>query len=109
MMEPAREILDDMTLEQVFRGSEQDFSDWKRLEPNLSRLVWNAQAAQVKMSDFAEIFFRRVAEKTGSPMLLRKGELYKLIPYVDADSVDPEISEKLNLLADLFENAEPSE
>ena len=109
MMEPAREILDDMTLEQVFRGSEQDFSDWKRLEPNLSRLVWNAQAAQVKMSDFAEIFFRRVAEKTSSPMLLRKGELYKLIPYVDADSVDPEISEKLNLLADLFENAEPSE
>lgn len=109
MMEPARAILDEMTLEQVFRGNEQLFSDWKRLEPNLSRLVWETQAAQVKMSDFAEDFFRQVAAKTSSPMLLRKGELYKLIPYVDADFVDPEISEKLDMLADLFENAEPDE
>ena len=107
MMEPASEILDDMTLQRVFHGNEQIFSTWKDLEPNASEVLWSAQAALVKTSEFAEEFFRRVADKTGKPMLLRKSDLHKLIPYVD--SVDPEVSEKLDLLADLFENAEPNE
>ena len=107
MMEPASEILDEMTLRQVFRGNDQNFSTWKALEPKASLLLWSAQAAPVKMSEFAEEFFRRLADKTGTPMLLRKSDLHKLIPYVD--SVDPEVSEKLDLLADLFENAEPNE
>ena len=107
IMESAGDILDEMTLQQVFRGNEQTFSTWKYLEPNASEVLWSAQAALVKTSEFAEGFFRRLADKTGTPMLLRKSDLHKLIPYVD--SVDPEVSEKLDLLADLFENAEPNE
>ena len=112
MMEPVDEILDEMTLEQVFHGNDHDFSTWKALEskePNAARLVWGAQAAQIKMSEFAEDFFRRLKNRTGQRMLLGKGELYKLIPYIDADSIDPEVSKKLDMLADLFENAKPNE
>ena len=112
MTAPAREILDEMSLEQVFDGSEQDFSVWKALdsnEPNASRLLWTAQAAQVKMSDFAEDFFRRLSERTDQPMLLRKNSLHRLIEYVDPVTIPPEISEKLDMLADLFENAKPNE
>ena len=104
--EIATEILDNLILEQVFSGNDREFAAWKSLDPNKSRERWDELTAKQKLSDdFAEEFFRRLHKRKKYRMLLRKGTLYQLIQYVDADSIDPEVSEKLDLLADIFEHA----
>jgi hypothetical protein len=42
-------------------------------------------------------------------MLLRKGELHRLVAYVSPASIAPEVNEKLDLLAKLFSAAVPDE
>jgi hypothetical protein len=41
----------------------------------------------------------------GATMLLKKGELHRLIPHVDSKLIAAEISEKLDLLHDLFKSS----
>lgn len=57
------------------------------------------------MSPRTEEFFRRLAEKLGHAMLLRKRDLHRLVDFIDADCVAEEVSEKLGLLVDLFAGA----
>jgi hypothetical protein len=63
----------------------------------------------VKLSDFAEEFFRRLAAKLGHTMLLRKGEFYRLVAFVEPQELPEEVTEKLDLLAVLFAGAAPDE
>ena len=39
-------------------------------------------------------------------MLLRKRDLHRLVDFVEADAIPEEVSEKLDLLADLFGGAD---
>lgn len=103
------ETLEGLILEVVFKGNQQDYSTWKGLDSNASRLLWDASTERLKLSDFAEEFYRRLAGRLGSPMLLRKGELYRLIDFVDKATIPAEVGQKLNALADLFANANPGE
>ncbi|MCY3736251.1 MAG: ATP-binding protein [Gemmatimonadaceae bacterium] len=107
--EETAEALDDLIQERVFPGRASDFETWKGLDPEAARLVWEAATAQVKLSDFAEEFFRRLAERLNHAMLLRKGELHRLIAFVDPAAIPDEVSRKLNLLAALFDSARPGE
>ena len=59
----------------------------------------------MKLSGFAEEFFRRLKDRTGVEMLLTKGEFHRLVEGVTADSIPKEVSDKLDLIADLFQNA----
>ena len=99
------EVLDGLTLERVFQGRRTEFTEWKQLDGNLGRLFWEAKTENVKLSSFAEEFFRRLAEKLGMPMLLRKSDLFRLVQWVDPATIDPDVHAKLDLLADLFQNA----
>ncbi len=63
-------------------------------------MIWNSKTERLKMSDFAEEFFRRLAQRLGHAMLLRKGELHRLVAYAEPTSIPAEVSEKLNLLLD---------
>ena len=92
-------------LEQVFGSREQDFAVWKAADEATGRLLWEARTDRLKLSTFAEEFFRRLAERLGHAMLLRKGELYRLVEFLPLDRVPDEVSEKLDLLAELFANA----
>jgi ABC-type Mn2+/Zn2+ transport system ATPase subunit len=95
-------VLDDLILEKVFAGAEADFNTWKSAPPDSSRLIWETTTRQMKLSTFAEEFFRRLSERLGRPMLLRKGELHRLVEFVDAKSISNEIVQKLDALKTLL-------
>ena len=105
----SEELLDALILERVFDGRKQDFDTWKSAGADAARLLWEARTERVKLGDFAEEFFRRLAERLGEAMLLRKGELHRLIRFVDPSSVPAEVGEKLDLLGEIFDHANPGE
>jgi hypothetical protein len=101
------EVLDALVLEQVFESIEADFQAWKQAPPEAARLVWEATTQRLKLSTFAEEFFRRLAVRVGGSMLLTKGELHRLVAVVDPKTIAAEVSEKLDLLQGLFTAAAP--
>ena len=101
------DVLDALLLERVFDGREPDLDTWKTANADAARLIWEARTERVKLSDFAEEFFRRLAARLGHAMLLRKGDLHRLVRFVDPASIPREVGEKLDLLKTLFERAHP--
>ena len=100
------EVLDELTLDRVFDGRERDFLTWKGMDPDAARLLWEARTERLKLSDFAEEFFRRLADRLGHAMLLRKRDLHQLVDFMDAEDIaEEEVSEKLRLLLELFAGA----
>ena len=102
-------VLDKLILERVFSGRSRDFATWRAMEADGARLLWESSTKDVKLSDFAEEFFRRLADRLGHAMLLRKGDLHRLIELAPVESIPAEVPEKLDLLADLFAAATPEE
>ena len=98
-------VLDELVLNRVFDGRVKDFLVWKGMDNEQARLLWEAQTRQLKLSDFAEEFFRRLAAELGHAMLLRKRDLHRLVNFMDPANIAEEVAEKLGLLADLFERA----
>lgn len=103
------EVLDKLMLEQVFGDVTEDFLTWKQSPEGAARIVWEAKTERLKLSVFAEEFFRRLALKLSGPMLLKKGELHRLVALVDPKSIPTEVSEKLAMLVTLFQVAKPNE
>ena len=103
------EVLDELTLDRVFDGRNRDFLTWKGMDPDAARLLWEARTERLKLSDFAEEFFRRLADRLGHAMLLRKRDLHRLVDFMDAEAIADEVSEKLELLAELFAGTSGSE
>jgi len=99
------EVLMELILERVFGGSEADYRTFLNSSPDAARLLWDAKTERLKLSDFAEEFFRQLATKLGHAMLLSKGELHRLVSFTDAAAIPPEVIEKLNHLDDLFRSA----
>jgi ABC-type branched-subunit amino acid transport system ATPase component len=97
------EVLSQLILERLFAGNTRDFNTWKNAATEASQLLWEAKTERLKLSDFAEEFFRRLAQKLGHAMLLKKGELHRLVPYIERATVSQEVTEKLDLLLLLFE------
>lgn len=101
----AQEVMNELIQEQVFEGNPQNYEVWKTSPPSAARLIWEATTQAMKLSSFAEEFFRRLRDRTGLEMLLRKGELHRLIEAVEPNGIAHEVSEKLDLIADLFGSA----
>lgn len=102
-------VLDALVLETVFGGNEGDFQTWKTSPAEASRIIWEAKSERLKMSGFAEDFFRRLARETGGQMLLRKGELHRMVSMVDPISVSPDVIQILDHLHGLFLGAKSHE
>jgi ABC-type cobalamin/Fe3+-siderophores transport system ATPase subunit len=96
------DVLDNLVIEQVFRGSEVDFRIWRDAAADVARVLWQRATERIKLSAFAEEFFRRLAARLGMPMILRKGELHRLIAMIDASSIANEVTEKLDLLMSIL-------
>ena len=95
-------VLDGLILDLVFESIELDFQAWKQASPEAARVVWEAKTQRLKLSAFAEEFFRRLADRVGGSMLLTKGELHRLVDLVDPKAIAAEVSEKLEMLLSLF-------
>ena len=96
------EVLGELILERVFSGIEAEFETYRTSPAEVARLLWDAKTERLKLSDFAEEFFRRLASKLEHAMLLYKGELHRLVPFVDPKAIPFEVTEKLNQLEELF-------
>jgi len=105
----ADEVLSGLILERVFAGAQDDYKTWREATPDVARLLWTAKTERLKLSDFAEEFFRRLADKLGHAMLLKKGELHRLVDYVEPKSIGEEVYDKLDLLQDIFGHARKHE
>jgi hypothetical protein len=101
------QVLDRLLLDDIFGGIEADLAAWREAGDHAARLLWEAKTERIKLSEFAENFFRRLAQHLGEPLLLRKGEFHRLVKLVPIQSVPAEVREKLNLLQDVFQNAAP--
>lgn len=99
------EVLDALLLEQVFDGLLAELEVWKQSPPEVARMLWEAKTQRLKLSTFAEEFFRRLAARVGGSMLLKKGELHRLVALVEVKAVPAEVTEKLDLLQALFQAA----
>ena len=100
-------VLDQLILERIFDGEKNDFLTYRNSEPEAARLlIWNSKTERLKLSDFAEVFFRQLGQRLGHTMLLRKGELHRLVAYAEPASIPAEVSEKLDLLLDIFHKAQ---
>jgi predicted ATPase len=101
----AEDMLSELIQEQVFGGDRDDYLVWKNSASDAGRLIWEAKTQSVKLSDFAEDFFRRLRDRTGLEMLLTKGEFHRLVEFADLDGIPKEVKDKLDLIADLFQKA----
>ncbi len=106
----ARAAADDALAEtlrdEVFGGSQADYDTWVSSSADAARLIWEARTERRKLSTLAESFFRRLAQRVGGAMLLKKGELHRLIPHAQLSaSAEAEVRAKLDLLQQLFEQA----
>ncbi|MGQ9371714.1 AAA family ATPase [Azospirillum sp. ST 5-10] len=103
-------ILEQLVTERIFDGNAENYQVWRDSPPDAARLIWETQTERRKMSDFAEEFFRRLAQELGGAMLLKKGELHRLVPHaLLSPAAEKEVREKLDLLAEIFRVARPHE
>lgn len=103
--EETESVLQALIIDRVFEGRAEDHAAWQASAADVSRLLWEARTERMKLSAFAEEFFRRLAIRLDSQMLLRKGELHRLVPY--ATHIATEVTEKLDLLETMFRSAAP--
>lgn len=99
------EALSEVIREQVFDGNDEELRTWQQLPADAVRLIWDAKTERRKLSTLAEEFFRRLAQKLGGPLLVKKGELHRLVQHAPVAAISSEVSQKLDLLADLFKIA----
>ena len=101
----AEDVLSGLIQERVFGGDRDDYLVWKNSASDAGRLIWEAKTQSVKLSSFAEEFFRRLRDRTGLEMLLTKGEFHRLVESADSAGIPREVKDKLDLIADLFQKA----
>lgn len=100
------DALADVVCNTVFDGNHSDYEAWRRSPPDAARLVWEAKTERRKLSSIAEAFFRSLAQKSGGRMLLKKGELHRLVPFADlSENAKAEVMTKLDYLQKIFEKA----
>lgn len=104
--ENIEKTLNDMLIERIFQQSADDFRAWQEAGADAARLIWESKTERVKLSTFAEEFFRILSQSLGSPMLIKKGELHQLVSMADlSNSAEAEVRQKLDMLQTLFSDA----
>ena len=100
------DTLADVVSRLVFDNAADDYAEWQKSNAAAARLIWEAKTERRKLSALAEEFFRELANKLNSPMLLKKGEFHQLVPFAElSNGAEAEVCEKLNELNRLFEPA----
>lgn len=101
-------VLDKLILERLFDSDSDEFQTYAKSPKEVSKLLWGAKTERMKLSDFAEEFFRRLAAQLQHSLLLKKGELHQLVQFAELKEISGEVNEKLDLIAKLFLRNNPS-
>jgi len=92
------EALNECLLEDVFDGDDVQLAEFNAASRKLQRTLLR----NTKMSAFAERIFKQFANKQGQPILMNKGNFYRLVEFVDVADIPAEVTEKLDLIADML-------
>jgi AAA15 family ATPase/GTPase len=96
------QALNEVLLLKVFENSSEVLEQYYKGGRELRRMLLR----NTKMSEIAEEVFRRYAEKMNQPMLLTKGEFYRLVPFCPVGEIPEEVREKLDMLVQYLEYAD---
>jgi Fe-S cluster assembly ATPase SufC len=88
------DTLTEVLLEVVFYNDVNQLNEYKMASSGLKRTLLKS----IKMSGFAEKVFGRFADKSRQPVLLTKGDYYRLIPFCPEKEIPAEVKEKLDCL-----------
>jgi ABC-type multidrug transport system ATPase subunit len=94
MLDAFCNVVDQCLLQQVFAGDDQQLQEFHKASPGLKRTLLK----NVKMSGFTDKVFTRFAQEQKQPILLNEGEYYKLVGFLNADEIVPEVRAKLDML-----------
>ncbi len=95
-------VIDRVMLVYVFRGSVENLRTWKDLSPEGKRLLWESKTENIKLSRFAEEYFRKLAERLDLMELIGKKDLYEVVAFTDPQLIPGEVVEKLDLIYQLL-------
>lgn len=94
-----KEAVDEVLAEMLYEGNADAVQEYYNAGPQTRTQL----LAKIKMSRFAELAFEKYAKKQGQPVLLNKGDYYKIIDILAPNEVPAEITEKLDAIQKLFE------
>jgi ABC-type branched-subunit amino acid transport system ATPase component len=97
--ESFRNVIDQCLLDDVFDGDKRQLEEYHKVSLGLKRTLLKS----VKMSEFAEKVFEKFSKDHKQPILLNKGEFYKLVQFVSPADISEEIKEKLDLISAYLE------
>ncbi len=81
----------------LFDGKEDEYEIFRTGSPDIQKLLWE-RTQNKKMSHFLDMLMDNFVQDSGLPYPMRKGEYYKLIEYMRAEDVNPEVSTVLDLI-----------
>jgi hypothetical protein len=96
-------IIDQELLLSVFAGNAALLAEYREASVDFRRVALQ----RVKMSEFAERVFEAFARQQQQPVLLRKGEYYRMLDWVPAQQIPAEVTEKLDRIVSQLK--EPTE
>jgi predicted ATPase len=98
ILDSFEKIWDAFVFEHLFNKRQQAFDSYMKLDNPLREFQFEQLLSNKKASAFLELYFDTLAKLTNTPLLLRKGDFYELVDYLDVENIDNEINEKLNLI-----------
>jgi ABC-type branched-subunit amino acid transport system ATPase component len=96
------EVMTGMLKEYIFTDDPDDIDAYQRADQATRMALWRARTQFLKLSNFAEEYFRRIARATATPMLLRKWVLHQLIELCEPEELNGDVKSKLDALAQLL-------
>lgn len=97
-----KNVMEAMLAEFVFHDEPDDLDAYRRADLPTRKALWRAKTQYVKLSQFAEEYFRRISKATATPMLLRKGLLHELVSVCEAEELNGDVKTKLDSLHKLL-------
>ena len=88
------DVIDQCLLNMVFKGDIDQLQEFKSLSTNLQRTLLK----NTKMSTFTEEVFSRFARQQSQPILLNKGQYYRLVDFMNTAEISNEVRDKLDLI-----------
>jgi ABC-type multidrug transport system ATPase subunit len=101
-VEMFEEAVSEILLESVFNNDKNQLAEYHHASAGLKRTLLKS----IKMSHFAGNVFLRFSEKARGPLLLKKGQFYRLVPYCAKEEISPEVTQKLDIIVKTLEFSE---
>jgi predicted ATPase len=95
-------VMSGLLAQEIFADNPEGLEAYVRSEAATRKALWRAQTQHMKLSRFAEEYFRRASVATATPMLLRKGSLHELVESCDSADLNGDVKAKLDALMELL-------